>query len=155
MIKLLLFLTLLFSAQSTSSFLSLPSPSEILDYFSHLLDGNLQGSISDAACLGWMAPYRAQVNPIPLVGNGMGNCVDNIARQDHISGVPHEFKNICGPFKGQNECFKLTPNWNFGWCFQEWINQRDIHYTNLRDASSVSCGYYWDGSTYTLTAFFR
>ena len=152
---LLLLLPLLLSAQTTPSFLSFSAPSEIVDYLSNGIDFDFGSAISDAACLGWMAPFRAELNNIPLKGNGMGNCVDNIAKEDHISGVPHQYRNICGPFKGQNECFRLTPNWNFAWCFQEWINQRDLHYINLRDASSVSCGYYWDGSTYTLTAFFR
>lgn len=152
---LLLLLPLLLSAQGSSSFLSLPAPSEILEYLSDVIEGDIGSAISDAACLAWMAPFRAELNPIPLVGNGMGGCVDNIAREDHISGVPHKYMNTCGAFKGQNECFRLTPNWNFSWCFQQWINQRDQHLINLRDASSVSCGYYWDGSTYTLTAFYR
>lgn len=112
-------------------------------------------SISDADCTKWMNPYRTRLGRPPLVGNGHASCADSIAKNDHISGVAHKYANICGPFKGQNECFRLTPNWNFDWCFNQWIAQRDIHLVNLRDATSVSCGYYWDGTLYTLTAFFQ
>ena len=118
-------------------------------------DFRLGNALDQNVCINTMNKYRAQLGRPPLTYNGHADCVDNIARLDHISGVAHKYANICGSFMGQNECFKLLPQWNFDWCFNEWIAQHDIHTVNLQNANSVSCGYYWDGSHYTLTAFFQ
>ena len=140
--KLFLLLSLVLFQALCSEFL----PNEAL---------KLGSALDQNSCLNWLNPYRTKLGRPPLTYNGHADCVDNIAKNDHISGVAHKYANLCGPFLGQNECFRLTPNWNFDWCFNQWIAQQDIHTTNLRNANSVSCGYYWDGSLYTLTAFFQ